>query len=263
MRLQQLRKRLADLSLLNLAKIPRDRAGYGSRVTLLDTEKGDEIGYQLVTAEESDVARGLISTPSPIGRALLGRKPGDVVRVQTPEGLIVAKPMPKPGWQVELKEGDYAKSYDYYGTPVTKGVKEIAWTGGNLPDNFYDEFVFRVRVTGFEPGTRIHLPVVQECGSAAERWIEIPEAGKSEDDYEHPAPGFTVTKRYRPFASVIVVPRARGPAKTETSARRIGSPVSARTTCPRMVAEPFSGPSSRGDGGSPVRTHDAATCQAT
>jgi len=53
----------------------------------------------------------------------------NVLRVQIPEGLIVAKPMPKPGWQVELKEGDYAKSYDYYGTPVTKGVKEIAWTG--------------------------------------------------------------------------------------------------------------------------------------
>ena len=118
----------------------------------------------------------------------------NVVRVQIPEGLIVAKPMPKPGWQVELKEGNYAKSYDYYGTPVTKGVKEIAWTGGSLPDNFYDEFVFRVRVTNFAPGTKIYFPVVQECGSAAERWIEIPEAGKSEDDYEYPAPGFTVTE---------------------------------------------------------------------
>jgi periplasmic copper chaperone A len=114
------------------------------------------------------------------------------IRVQIPEGLIVAKPMPKPGWQVELKEGDYAKSYDYFDTPVTKGVKEIAWTGGNLPDNFYDEFVFRARVTGFQPGTKIHLPVVQECGTAVDRWIEIPEAGKSEDDYEYPAPGFTV-----------------------------------------------------------------------
>ena len=74
------------------------------------------------------------------------------MRVQIPEGLIVAKPMPKPGWQVELKEGDYAKSYDYFDTPVTKGVKEIAWTGGNLPDNFYDEFVFRVRVTELRAG---------------------------------------------------------------------------------------------------------------
>ncbi len=116
----------------------------------------------------------------------------NVVRVQIPEGLIMAKPMPKAGWQIELKEGAFAKTYDYYGTPVTEGVQEIAWTGGNLPDNFYDEFVFRVRVTGFAPGTKIHLPVVQECGDKAERWIEIPEAGKSEDDYEYPAPGFTI-----------------------------------------------------------------------
>jgi len=116
----------------------------------------------------------------------------NAVRVQIPEGLIMAKPMPKADWQIELKEGAFAKTYDYYGTPVTKGVQEIAWTGGNLPDNFYDEFVFRVRVTGFMPGTKIHLPVVQECGSAVERWIEIPEAGKSEDDYEYPAPGFTI-----------------------------------------------------------------------
>lgn len=117
------------------------------------------------------------------------------VRVQIPEGLIVAKPMPKAGWTIELKEGDYAKSYDYFGDPVPKGVTEIAWTGGNLPDKFYDEFVFRVRVTGFAPGTKVYLPVVQECGSATDRWIEIPEAGKSEDDYEYPAPGFIVIEK--------------------------------------------------------------------
>jgi transcription elongation factor GreA len=86
MRLQQLRKRLADLSLLNLAKIPRDRVGYGSRVTLLDAAKGDQLNYQLVTAEEADVAQGLISTTSPIGRALLGKQQGDVVKVATPAG---------------------------------------------------------------------------------------------------------------------------------------------------------------------------------
>lgn len=86
MRLQQLRQRLADLSLLNLSKIPRDRAGYGSRVTLLDTEKGDEVRYTLVTAEESDVSQGLISTTSPIGRALMGKQEGEEVRVQTPAG---------------------------------------------------------------------------------------------------------------------------------------------------------------------------------
>ncbi len=86
MRLQQLRKRLADLSLVNLAKIPRDRIGYGSTVEVVDTEKGAEVKYQLVTAEESDVSQGLISTTSPIGRALMGKQAGDIVSVQTPAG---------------------------------------------------------------------------------------------------------------------------------------------------------------------------------
>lgn len=86
MRLQQLRKRLASLSLVNLAKIPRDRIGYGSRVTLLDLNSNDEVNYQLVTAEESDVSQGLISTTSPIGKALLGKRAGEAVNVRTPAG---------------------------------------------------------------------------------------------------------------------------------------------------------------------------------
>lgn len=86
MRLQQLRKRLADLSLVNLSKVPRDRVGYGSRVTLVDTNKGDEVIYQLVTAEESDVSQGLLSTTSPIGRALMGKQAGETVQVKTPAG---------------------------------------------------------------------------------------------------------------------------------------------------------------------------------
>ncbi|MEK7214555.1 MAG: transcription elongation factor GreA [Chloroflexota bacterium] len=85
-RLAQLSKRLADLSLLNLSKVPRDAAGYGSRVALLDLQKNSEVSYQLVTSEEADVAQGLISTSSPIGRGLLGKRVGDVVKVETPAG---------------------------------------------------------------------------------------------------------------------------------------------------------------------------------
>lgn len=87
MRLQQLRKRLADLSLINLSKIPRDRIGYGSRVTLLDTEKNNQVSYHLVTPEEADASQGLISINSPIGRALLGKQEGEEVKVQTPAGV--------------------------------------------------------------------------------------------------------------------------------------------------------------------------------
>ena len=116
------------------------------------------------------------------------------VRVQIPEGVIAAKPMPKPGWKLETVKGKYAKSYDLYGTPVSEGVKEIAWSGGDLPDDFYDEFVFRALLTdGLPTGEILYFPVVQECGDAAERWIEIPAKGQDPESFEHPAPGVKLT----------------------------------------------------------------------
>jgi transcription elongation factor GreA len=88
-RLGQLKKRLGDIGMLNLNNIPADRAGYGSRVWVLDIKKSVEIEYKLVTSEEADAAQGLISTTSPIGKALLGRHVGDEVEVQTPAGIKV------------------------------------------------------------------------------------------------------------------------------------------------------------------------------
>jgi transcription elongation factor GreA len=78
---------MADLSMLNLSNLPKDRAAYGSRLVVLDIAKGAEIEYKLVTVEEADAPNGLISTSSPIGRALLGKKVGDEVQVTTPAGL--------------------------------------------------------------------------------------------------------------------------------------------------------------------------------
>lgn len=85
-RLGQLKKRMAEFSLVNLANIPKDKAAFGSTVTVFDASKDDEIVYKLVTSEESDVAKGLISTTSPIGRALIGKQVGDTATVVTPSG---------------------------------------------------------------------------------------------------------------------------------------------------------------------------------
>ena len=85
-RLRQLGRRLADLSLINMSNIPRDKVGLGSTVKIYDTSKEEEIEYKLVTSEESDVAAGKISTTSPIGRALLNKKVGDTATVVTPNG---------------------------------------------------------------------------------------------------------------------------------------------------------------------------------
>jgi transcription elongation factor GreA len=86
-RLGQLKRRLGDIGMLNLSNIPADRTGYGSRVWVLDTKKSVEIEYKLVSTEEADVSKGLISTTSPIGKALLGKNVGDEVQVQTPAGV--------------------------------------------------------------------------------------------------------------------------------------------------------------------------------
>ena len=85
-RLGQMKRRMAELSLVNMANIPKDRAAIGSTLKVHDLTKDEKIEYKLVTSEESDVTKGLISTTSPIGRALLNKRPGDVVEVITPAG---------------------------------------------------------------------------------------------------------------------------------------------------------------------------------
>lgn len=118
------------------------------------------------------------------------------VRVQIPEGVIAVKPMPKPGWTLEKVRDAYEKAYDYYGTELTEGVKEIVWSGGDLLDDEYDEFIFRGRLSTELPvGEMLYFPTVQECESAAERWIEIPAEGQDSDDLEFPAPGIRLLEK--------------------------------------------------------------------
>ena len=85
-RLGQLRNRLAEMSMIDFSKIPHDKAGLGSTVVVLDVGRDEEITYTLVTTEEADAAHGKVSTSSPIGRALLNKEVGDVVKVQLPGG---------------------------------------------------------------------------------------------------------------------------------------------------------------------------------
>ena len=86
-RLGQLKKRLADLAMIDFTKIPHGKVGLGSTVVVLDTKREEELTYYLVTSEEADAANGKISTTSPIGKALLGKEVGDEVRVQSPGGV--------------------------------------------------------------------------------------------------------------------------------------------------------------------------------
>jgi transcription elongation factor GreA len=85
-RLGQLKRRMSELALVNLSNIPKDRVAFGSRVKVFDNSKEEEIEYKLVTSEEADVAKGLISTTSPIGKALVGKRVGESAVVVTPNG---------------------------------------------------------------------------------------------------------------------------------------------------------------------------------
>jgi transcription elongation factor GreA len=83
-RISLLKKRVSDIHLMNVDKIPKDRVGFGSTVHLKDAS--GVTTYQLVMPEDADVDAGLISTASPIGRALLNKEEGDEVTVSTPNG---------------------------------------------------------------------------------------------------------------------------------------------------------------------------------
>ena len=112
------------------------------------------------------------------------------IRVQIPEGVIAAKPMPKAGWNVEVIKGKYAADYDYHGARLSDGVKEVVWSGGKLPDDNYDEFVISTFLTAaLKPNTNLYFPVVQECEQGISRWIDIPPDGEAgPHDSKSPAP---------------------------------------------------------------------------
>lgn len=150
---------------------------------------GAGAAFAHVTLETGEAAVG--STYKAVLRVPHGceGKATTAIRVKIPEGLIAVKPMPKAGWKLETIKGKYAKSYELWGERVAEGVTEVSWSGGDLPDEFYDEFVFRGTLAGDLPaGEKLFFPVVQECGEAADRWIEIPAAGEDEDALELPAP---------------------------------------------------------------------------
>lgn len=118
-------------------------------------------------------------------------KPTNVVRVQVPEGFYGVKAQPKAGWTLEKVKGKYDKPFNNGHAEITEGTKEVIWSGGNLADDEYDEFVLRGSIAkDLKAGDTLYFAVVQECPEGAkERWIEIPKEGQTSSDLEMPAPG--------------------------------------------------------------------------
>jgi uncharacterized protein YcnI/copper(I)-binding protein len=111
------------------------------------------------------------------------------VSVEIPDGFIGVKPMPKPGWKLDTVQGPYARSYAFHhGKTLAEGVKEIRWSGGSLPDAYYDEFV----ASGFlakelSPGSALYFKVTQLCETGELKWVEVPANGTDPHDLKAPA----------------------------------------------------------------------------
>jgi uncharacterized protein YcnI len=115
------------------------------------------------------------------------------VTIQIPEGVIDVKPMPKPGWQLEVVKGPYPKAYPYFHGEIKEGARTVAWSGGKLPDDYYDEFTFASVLAGDLPAdTRIYFPIIQDCEKGSQRWTDVAKAGEDAHALKFPAAGLTL-----------------------------------------------------------------------
>jgi uncharacterized protein YcnI/copper(I)-binding protein len=114
------------------------------------------------------------------------------VQIDVPEGYVGVKPMPKAGWTLETRKGDYAKRYDLHGEEVTSGVTSVTWSDGSLPDEFFDEFVLSGTLAGVEEGQKLFFKVLQQCDGGEVAWNQEPAEGQDPHSLEHPAPSLTI-----------------------------------------------------------------------
>jgi uncharacterized protein YcnI len=117
------------------------------------------------------------------------------LRIVIPEGLVGVKPMPKPGWRIGASKSSYARAYEHlHGRTLSEGVTEVTWRGGELPNDFVDEFaLFGFVAREMKGGETLRFPVTQECaGGKTVEWSEVP---KNDGDHpDRPAPGLTLTE---------------------------------------------------------------------
>lgn len=106
------------------------------------------------------------------------------IKVRIPAGVVDVKPQPKPGWKLTLQSGPYAAPVKLHGTTVDQGVREVSWSGGDLPDTQFDEFSFMAYLAPtLAAGSTLYFPLVQECRHGTERWIDTDSQGAA-----NPAP---------------------------------------------------------------------------
>lgn len=125
-----------------------------------------------------------------------GSSPTVALRIAIPEGIVVAKPVPKPGWRIEITREALTSPVVQEGRTLTERPREISWTGGPLPDEYLDEFSILFRLPA-RVGP-LWFPAVQVCETGETRWIEVPAEGRSVRDMRFPPPGLTLVPAPQP-----------------------------------------------------------------
>lgn len=114
------------------------------------------------------------------------------IQVTLPEGFRGARPMPKAGWSIDAPKVKLAQPYQSHGKTISEDVAVITWSGGLLPDAYYDEFAVMGKLPELE-GT-LYFKVLQTCEQGQNDWSAIPQAGKTLKDYPTPAAALQVIK---------------------------------------------------------------------
>ena len=144
-----------------------------------------------VTLETTSAASGsYYKAVLKVGHGCAG-SPTTGISVELPAGTQLARPMPKAGWQVQVSKSA-VKPFDNHGSVVKEDVSRISWTGGNLPGDFYDEFVFQTRIAA-QPG-KLYFKVTQQCAQGSNNWVEIPADGQDAHSLKFPAAVLQVTE---------------------------------------------------------------------
>jgi uncharacterized protein YcnI len=118
--------------------------------------------------------------------------PTTSMSIRIPAGVTSAKPKPKPGWKITIVRGKLPQPVkDFAGNTVTRGVLQVTWSGGRLPDAYFDTFELRLGMPA-TPGKTLYFPTVQRCVKGVHRWVQIPKAGQAEPD--EPAPGVRLVR---------------------------------------------------------------------
>ncbi|WP_127520252.1 copper uptake system-associated protein [Mesorhizobium sp. Z1-4] len=114
------------------------------------------------------------------------------VRVEVPEGYIGVKPMPKAGWVLDVESGDYAKTYSLHGREMSSGTRVVTWSGGQLEDGHYDEFILSGSLSGVDAGQALYFVTTQLCADGEVAWKEMPAEGQDPHELEQPAPRLVI-----------------------------------------------------------------------